>query len=144
MLQLALYKGPASTLRNKLGHWLVCTLTLSPYSHVELVIDGVCWSASYRDGGVRPAIIDLTSGHWDVFPIFGDRDKALEWFGAHAGAAYDWPGMLRVCPALRWLPRRGKKFFCSEAVGAALGHPDPETLSPVNVLDVFFTPQTAT
>lgn len=133
-MQLALYKGPPTEWRHKLAHWAICALTSSRYSHVELVIDGICWSSSYRDGGVRAARINLASGHWDLFPIQGDTAAALRWFRAHQGEAYDWAGLLRVSPLLRWLPRRPHKRFCSEAVAAALGHPDPETQSPQDVL----------
>ena len=50
-MQIAFYKGPAKGLTNKLGRLLVCLGTLSRYSHCELVIQGVCYSASARDGG---------------------------------------------------------------------------------------------
>ena len=60
-MKVALYKGPAKDWRHKVAHWAVCVATRSPYSHCELVIDGVCWSASARDGGVRGKVIDLVS-----------------------------------------------------------------------------------
>lgn len=136
-MQLAFYKGPPTELQHRLAHWLICVLTFSRYSHVELVIDGVCWSSSFRDGGVRPARINLASGHWDVFEVAGDPERALAWFRAHRGEPYDWWGMLRVCPLLRWLPRTPFARFCSEAMAAALGAQDPETFSPGRLRQVY-------
>lgn len=128
-MQIAFYKGPAKGLVNKLGRLLVCVGTLSRYSHCELVIQGVCYSASARDGGVRAKQIDLRSGHWDVLPVLGaDADAALAWFEAHRGQPYDWVGVLRF--ALPFLPQRQGKWFCSEAVAAALGHTDTAGVTP--------------
>jgi len=115
-MQLAMYKGPAGTLQQKALHWLICALdsvrqsgkrrrlVLVRYSHCELVIAGVCYSSSNRDGGVRPKVIDLASGHWDVFHVDGDEAAALAWFRQHDGQNYDWYGVLRFCRPLRCLP----------------------------------------
>jgi hypothetical protein len=127
-LRLALYKGPAAGLLQTIGHLVVCVFTRSRYSHVELVIEGVCWSSSFRDGGVRAKRIDLQSGHWDVLPIAGDKQAALAWFRAHEGQGYDWAGVARF--AFRWLPQGERQWFCSEACAAALGHTQPEAYAP--------------
>lgn len=135
--ELAMYRGPATGWKNKLGHWGICLLTISPYSHVELVIDGVCYSSSYRDGGVRAKIVpDLrTSGHFDLFPIQIDTAAALARFYADAGKPYDWVGLWRVSWLFRWLRPSTEKRFCSEEViWMALGVNDPETFSPKDVL----------
>lgn len=134
-----MYKGPADDWKHKLGHWLVKVLTASKYSHCELFINGTCYSSSFRDGGVRSKVIDLNSGHWDNIKIEGyDEKYALQWFERNRGRPYDWPGMIKVCPLLRWLrfilPRRGQRRFCSEAVAGMLGYKNPETYSPQKVL----------
>lgn len=132
-MKLALYKGPAQDIAHKIAHWAVCLFTGSPYSHCELVIGGVCWSASARDGGVRGKVIDLASGHWDLFEIHGDEDLALEWFLAHDGARYDWAGVFRF--ALPFLPASRSRWFCSEACAAALLLPGARDLNPQQLLD---------
>lgn len=147
--QLCMYKGPVARppkgspaaawrefVLNTLGHWLVCVLTLSRYSHVELQMGGVCYSSSFRDGGVRAKVVrDLaTSGRWDLFPVQVDEVAALAQFNKDRGKPYDWVGMLRVCRFLRWLPRSEGARFCSEEVAAMLGDADPETLSPHGIL----------
>lgn len=138
-MQLAMYKGPAKSVWQKLVHWVVCLCTWSPYSHVELVIDGKCYSASDRDGGVRGKVIDLASGHWDVAELASAyqqrKAQALAWFRDHDGENYDWLGVARLFLLLRWLPVRKKHHFCSKAIAAALGVPDPEDLSPHALLD---------
>lgn len=133
MIHLALYKGPADDWLHKLGHWIVCIGTLSRYSHVELVVDGVCYSSSSRDGGVRAKVIDLYSGHWDVFPVDGDAERAKAWFIAHMGQKYDWLGVLRFVPGLKWLPRRKDEWFCSESVAASLGVRKPSRYTPAGL-----------
>lgn len=137
-MELALYKGPADDWKHKVAHWLVCTLTWSKYSHIELVIRGICYTSSFRDHGVRTKKIDLLNGHWDIYPIEANESIALAWFDKHKGEPYDWIGMLRVCPLLRWLPKRNKTSFCSEAVGGMLGFRDPERFSPEKVLWHYF------
>lgn len=131
-MKIALYKGPPTDLAHKLAHWAVCLFTGSPYSHCELVIGGICYSASARDGGVRAKAIDLNTGRWDVFPIEGDEKAALNWFIAHQGQKYDWAGIARF--AIPFLPHRSKQWFCSEACGAALGLDNPQDLTPASFI----------
>lgn len=138
-MQLAMYKGPPSSICHKLAHWLTCLFTISRYSHCELVIDGRCFSSSARDGGVRSKQIDLESGHWDLFPIDGDEAKVRAWFRQHDGQKYDWRGVFAFMgPDLRlvrwWLDDAGR-WFCSEACAAALGLHSPETYDPQELLD---------
>lgn len=131
-MYLAMYKGPADGLWNKLFHWAVCTFTRSKYSHCELVINGMCWSSSNRDGGVRGKRIDLTSGKWDLYPIQADERAAVEWFRFHKGAKYDWMGVLRF--VLPFIPKQRKRWFCSEAIAAAIGLHTPECFTPESLL----------
>ena len=134
-MQIAFYKGPASGLKNKLGRLLVCIGTWSKYSHCELVINGMCYSASARDGGVRAKLIDLASGHWDVVDVPGDAMRALMWFQAHQGQPYDWLGVLRF--ALPVLRQRPGEWFCSEAVAAMLGMGDSAGVTPGDLWEVY-------
>jgi len=128
MMQLALYKGPAQNRWHQLAHRAVCLFTGSKYSHVELVINGTACSASARDGGVRIKQIDLASGKWDVVQISGDEGRAWDWFSIHAGQGYDFAGVARFIVPL--LPHKRSQWFCSEAVAAALGLPEPDLWTP--------------
>ena len=134
-MHLAFYKGMPSDRWHRISHRLTCWFTSSHYSHVELVINGMCYSASARDSGVRSKALDLGSGKWDVVRIPGmsdaDESDALDWFAEHAGQPYDWAGALRF--AVPILPQRSKQWFCSEAVSAALGLDNPHDMTPEDV-----------
>jgi len=148
MMQLAMYKGPPSDAVHQLSHWFTCLWTRSRYSHCELVfhrsdiMNGkhLCASASARDGGVRFKYLDLDSGRWDLVEL-PNMDQAAtmaarEWFyiQSDARAPYDWFGLLWfVLPIKKFNdPRR---WFCSEAVAAALGLPKPHKFHPQKLLE---------
>lgn len=127
-MQVAFYKGKergSAGIIDRLIRWW----TDGPYSHCELVFsDGLCASSSNADGGVRFKRIDLTPEDWDVIDIAGDEAEARKWFYAHAGALYYLLGDFGFV----WRPIRGSKtrFFCSEAVGYALGMSEPWQFNP--------------
>ena len=101
-----------------------------PYSHCELVFsDGLSGSASYIDGGVRLKLIDYNPAHWDFVAVpDGLEPAARAWFEQHQGASYDLIGNLSfLCPLV---PDSRRKWFCSEAIAAALGIPEPHRLGP--------------
>lgn len=127
-MNLAFYKGTRPGMAgvfNRLVRWW----TDSPYSHVELVFsDGMCGSSSFEDGGVRLKHIEMSPEKWDIIEIEGAELAARNWFMIHYGQAYDALGLFGFV----W--RRGThskgKWFCSEAVAAALNFINPEQLTP--------------
>ena len=139
-VQLALYKGPPSSLLHNISHYTTRLFTWSNYSHAELVIDGVCYSSSARDGGVRSKIIDLSSGHWDVFDIYVSEQtkvKALSWFTEHNGDPYDYRNVVRY--VLPFIGHNKKHWVCYEAIGAALGIERPHMLTAESLLREFMS-----
>lgn len=135
-LQLALYKGPPSSLIHNISHYITRLGTWSKYSHAELVIDGICYSSSARDGGVRSKLIDLSSGHWDVFNLTDNKQvkaKALAWFVEHHGNPYDYRNIVRY--VLPFIGHNKNHWVCYEAVGAALGIKRPHTLTAEKLLE---------
>lgn len=122
-LQLALYKGPpVDDWAHTLSHYGIRVWTWSRWSHAELVIDGVCWSSSARDGGVRRKKIDLASGRWDVFELHvpeAQAQVALQWFLAHQGQGYDYLNIGRF--VLPILGQDRDRWVCFESLGAAFG-----------------------
>lgn len=120
--QIAFYKGPPAPLWRKVGHYAIRLWTWSRWSHAELVIDGVCYSSSVMDGGVRGKVIDLGSGHWDIVDLHlsqEEESKALAWFLKNDGAGYDFRNIVRwVAP---FIPQHPLQFVCYEAIGFALG-----------------------
>lgn len=144
-MKIAMYKGPPGDFWHKVGHWATCLWTRSKYSHCELVFGDapvggkhLCASSSARDGGVRFKRIDLASGRWDVFSLPGvdgfDEAHARQWFQDHAGLPYDHLALLWfVLPINQF--NRSKRFFCSEAVAAALRMRKPHKFHPQLLLD---------
>lgn len=122
-LALALYKGPPrNDWWHSVSHYAIRLWTWSKWSHAELVIDGVCYSSSARDGGVRSKRIDLASGRWDVVDLHIAEDqaeRALSWFMVNLGDQYDWAGIWRF--VVPFLPQNKRRWFCFEAIGSALG-----------------------
>jgi len=129
-MQVAFYKG-----RNRLFNRLVSWYLRGPYSHTELILaidlQGVatCASASFLDGGVRVKTMRLDPDHWDILPVSGERVKAWSWLADHERQGYDVLGLL----GFFWRRQIGSqsRWFCSEAIAAMLGWPDPWRLDPM-------------
>ena len=128
-MQVALYKAP--------GTWidkLIWFVTNSPYSHVELVIDGMSYSSSSRDGGVRQKFIVYHPDKWDMLKIDGDHEKALAVFRLHEGKGYDWLGAIKT--VLPFVPDFESKMFCSELVAEMLGYEKSRKWRPADFAKV--------
>ena len=128
-LKVAFYKGTRPGIAgvyNRLVRWW----TKSAYSHAELVLSsGRAWSASFEDGGVRSKLIDFDPKKWDLIDVPAHLEAgAVAWFTAHRGAKYDLLGNLQF--VLAAFPHSQERWFCSEAVAAALGIPDPWRYDP--------------
>ena len=139
-MKIAFYKG-----RRPGWHgWLSRLITLADagkYSHCELVFsDGLCASASLIDGGVRLKKIDFEPGHWDFLDLGSPEHQARAWFEQHQGAGYDLPGSIGI--AVRIMPQAEARWFCSEAVAAALGFAEPWRIGP-NTLYALMRPPPA-
>ncbi len=72
-VKLALYTG-----KKHLMNRLICGWAGSDFSHMELVVDGLCYSSSALDGGVRCKTIDLTDGNWLIVPLPGANPARIE------------------------------------------------------------------
>ena len=106
-----------------IGGHLTAWWTRSPYSHVEIVIEGVCYSSSLRDGGVRKKVIDLDKPHWRVIPIDRrDEETALRVFRRYEGQPYGYWDLLTQ-HVLR-LPVDDPGLLCSELCALMLGLPE--------------------
>lgn len=125
----AFYKGTRpglGGLYNRIVRWW----DKGKYSHCELVFsDGVSASASFLDGGVRFKHIEFSEARWDAVALDGRMEEAArEWFEEHAGAKYDLLGNLRFF--FGFLPDNKNRWFCSEAIAAALGKSEPWRYGP--------------
>ena len=128
-VQLAMYKAKGDFFNGLIRWW-----TGSLYSHCELVIHGVCFSSSVRDGGVRGKCMALPAGSWDVIPIpWADADSVTQWFADHERDRYGWLDLLTG--QLLGMQRDHRGVFCSEACAKALGLRNSTRMSPQALLD---------
>lgn len=144
MVTLAMYKGPGDKLRYKIFHYAVCYFTKSRYSHCELIIDGIAYSSSARDGGVRKKVIDNLneSNHWDLFNLPNiDRDSALAIFSLREGKGYDYLGIIRYL--LPFLSSSSNRDYCSEIVSMMAGLEEYEK-TPEDVFRTLIVDQITT
>jgi len=131
----AFYKGKVS---GRSGLWgrVIRWWTRSPYSHVELIFyDGgprgksQAASSSREDGGVRFSWFTFDPALWDFVDLPDALAlPALQWFRDHEFQPYDVLGDIHF--VLSPFGDDKRKWFCSEAVAAALGMPNPERFDP--------------
>ena len=128
-MRAAFYKGTRPGLQGIYSR-AVRWIDRGPYSHCELIFsDGMSGSASYIDGGVRLKRIDYDPAHWDFIALPPNLEPyARDWFERNAGAPYDLMGNVRF--VLPFLPDSQRGWFCSEALGAALGWKEPWRYGP--------------
>ncbi|ENO98603.1 hypothetical protein C667_02823 [Thauera phenylacetica B4P] len=132
-VQLALYKPHRAM---DIGGRLICFWTRSRYSHVEVVIDGMCYSSSLRDGGVRKKVIDLDRPHWRVIPItWRDDEAALRMFERYNGQPYGYCDL--IAQHVLRLPIDDPGLLCSELCALMLGLPESTArgMSPGALVD---------
>lgn len=113
MTQLWFYKAPGR-LFDKLIRWY----TKSKYSHCEIVIDGIAYTADAWAGEVvvRP-VATFNPDNWDVVDIAAPVD--VGWLNQQLGKKYDWLGIFGF---LLWNTEDPSRWYCSELCAAALGY----------------------
>lgn len=114
-MQLIFYKAVNGTIYDK----SIAFYTRGKYSHCEILFsDGVCFSASPRDGGTRFKVIEVES-HWDRIAVgTSHEDEVWQWCARQVGKPYDWLGILGL--SLNYRNSDKKKWYCSEVCVTAL------------------------
>ena len=135
-MKLALYKGTRPGFQGLYSR-LVRILDKGIYSHCELVFnDGVSASSSFIDGGVRFKIIIYDPTHWDFIELAPHLEGAArDWFRSHDKQPYDLWGNVRF--AFGFAKESKGKWFCSEAIMAALGFKEAYRYGPNGMVDVI-------
>lgn len=116
-MKIAFYLGKNGDYIDK----IICAATFSIYSHCELVMnDGLCLSASIRDGGLRSKFINLDD-HWHVYELTEshDEDAIRYWFDIHRNQKYDYLGAIGSAFGLDFT--FDDKKFCSYVCAIMLG-----------------------
>lgn len=139
---IALYKGLPDKFLYIIFHFITCfflsirKLQLVKHSHAELCIDGICYSSSVRDKGVRTKFIDLNSGKWDLIELNlseEEKNKALSEFVPMINKSYDFLGAIGV--VINFIKDAKDKFLCFEVVARMLGMQNPSKVTPIELIE---------
>lgn len=121
LIEVAFYKGLYS---HNLISIIIAIFTLSKYSHVELIIDGMSYSSRPSSKGVSKELKDYSINPelWDILLIKISEEsilKILQFFNETNHAKYDWVGIFfyHLIPLEIEDPNR---YYCSEWVAKAL------------------------
>lgn len=78
--------------------------------------------------GISLTYKEMYADEWQAVYVDADEAKVKQWFVDRIGLKYDWLGVLGfVFPPIKQEPKR---WFCSEAVAAALGISDSWRFNP--------------
>ena len=117
--------------------------TWGRYSHVEIRFsDGMCFSSSGRDGGVRFKQINIAPANWDIvhLSVLPVQEEAVirAWCQTQVGKLYDWKGIL--CFFFPGDIQNNNKWYCSEICAAALREQSimwfPRKISPIQMYNM--------
>lgn len=150
---LALYKGRKSgrtpkALALRLTDWAIRRATRSVYSHCEIAVavadsDGLfdCYSASFRDGGVRCKRMPLPEDKWDLIALAAPnlRLGRLQVLWAETkDKPYDLAGALCVKTIFRKirLKESADKWFCSEWCAEVMGVQPASLYAPEDLVEM--------
>ena len=115
-IKIHFYKARNGKIRDKIVG------LVSVFSHVELEINGVCYSSSNRDKGVRSKVIDTSNAQkWLSFDLKKDIDEniCLLYFESVRGQKYDWLNIL-LTQLIKLDIQSDNKQICSEFVANCL------------------------
>jgi len=122
-IRIAFFKGDKQGWHHRFVRWW----TRSPYSHVEIVLNGDAWAS------ISPFIFTRVAARvrthvppddWDYldFEVTPEELDALKDFISETtGDGYDWPGML-LSQVLPFIIKGKGKWYCSSWVFTALNY----------------------
>lgn len=116
-------------------------VTRSIYSHCEIaigpvdydddvhngIVEFVCYSASFRDGGVRAKRMLLPRDKWDLIEVSASTRDVTNFYKKHQGKKYDIAGVVGF---LLFCRGNDEKWFCSEFCAEFLELRDAWRYSP--------------
>lgn len=130
-VKLATYIG-----KGKVGNSAIRAWTGRQESHCELIVDGLAYSSSLMDGGVRKKYIDFDSENWYVIDIhWASKEDVIKHYNKTKSNKYGWRSLITSQVFNRNRDER-KSDFCSEWCARALGLPSPNSYSPGTLADM--------
>lgn len=114
-IRVAFYKASG-----KIGDKLIRLWTGGPYSHCEVVMDGMAYSASQYHNAVRAWHFQEDHNKWDIVELDSlDENIILTFFRNELGKKYDWLGIF-LSQLFPFQIHNKSKWFCSEICHEAL------------------------
>ena len=124
-VKIAMYIG-----KGKIGNAVIRSWTDEQESHCELVVEGLAYSSSLMDNGVRKKYIDFDSGNWYLVEIpWATSEQVIEHYEKTKNNKYGWWSLV-TSQVLNRNKDESRADFCSEWCARALGLPSPNTYSP--------------
>lgn len=134
-MKIAFFKGFKS--QNPID-WLICIVTMSKYSHCEIVYGYESFSSSLFDGGVRRKVIDFEKhpNRWDMYDIKLNAlksDKFLKFYEHTKNKKYNLLGIIFVYLFGLITYIRNDKYYCSDwcyiQIKYLLGYVNPRQIN---------------
>lgn len=130
-VKLALYVG-----KGKIGNSAVRAWTGRQESHCELIVEGLAYSSSLMDKGVRKKYIDFDSENWYVVDIpWASKERVIAHYEKTKSNKYGWWSLI-TSQLFNRNQDDSKADFCSEWCARALGLPSPNSYSPGTLADM--------
>ena len=127
-VSLALYVG-----KGKIGNWAIRKWTGSQESHCELVVDGLAYSSSLMDGGVRVKYIEWNPAHWEFIPIpWASKEDVISHYNKTKSNKYGWWSLI-TSQVFNRNRDEGNADFCSGWCAEALNIPNPNIYNPATL-----------
>lgn len=130
-VKLAMYVG-----KGKIGNAAIRSWTGRKESHCELIVDGLAYSSSIMDKGVRKKYIDFDSENWHVVDIpWASQEQVIKHYEKTKSNKYGWWSLI-TSQVFNRNKDDGGADFCSEWCARALGLPSPNSYSPGTLADM--------
>ena len=130
-VSLALYVG-----KGKIGNWAIRKWTGRQESHCELVVDGLAYSSSIQDKGVRVKYIEWNPSHWKFIPIpWASKENVISHYNKTKSNKYGWWSLI-TSQVFNRNRDEGKSDFCSGWCAEALNIPNPNIYNPATLSDM--------
>lgn len=132
VVKLAVYIG-----KGKIGNSIIRVWTGRQESHCELIVDGLAYSSSVMDKGVRKKYINLESGKWHVVDIpWASKEQIIAYYEKTKSNKYGWWSLISS-QVFNRNRDSSNTDFCSGWCAEALGIPNPNAYSPGTLTDLI-------
>jgi hypothetical protein len=129
-MKIAFYKNHLDWSDKLIAYW-----TRHKYTHVELIYEGMWYSSSFFDGGVRSKMIHPNKENWDIYTFNQsfNHTNSIEFILTQIGKSYDLKGLI-FAELLSLKHHEHSEWYCSELVHASLVIGEYKNVLPTNLI----------